>query len=372
VREGKILVRSSAGEYAVHVGPGLLDKLGERMRAANVRGRVALIVDEAVDAHWGEAARRSLAAAQYDAKTLRVPSGEASKSLAQADRLWTAMIEGGFSRSDTVVALGGGVIGDLAGFIAATFHRGMSIVQVPTTLLSQVDSSVGGKVAIDHPLGKNLIGAFHPPRLVVADTRTLSTLPARERWGGLAEVVKAALIADKSFLSELEQYLEGIGSGAVDELVLADVVERAVRIKADVVSRDEHETGPRMTLNFGHTIGHAIEAAAGYGPLLHGEAIVVGMRAALLVSERLGKLSAADARQAANVLGRFPRPPALATALSADDVKRALGRDKKAVAGKVRFIVLPAIGSAEIVPELPPGLLDEAIASALRDLGGSR
>lgn len=352
-----IRVPSREGVYSVEIGAGLLDLLGGRMRAVGLRGRVALISDSNVYAHWGDRARVALQAADYDLTPFIVGPGEETKTLASAEALYGDLIGGGFGRGDIVVALGGGVVGDLAGFVAATYHRGMGFVQVPTSLLSQVDSSVGGKVAVDHRLGKNLIGAFYPPRLVVADTATLATLPDRERWSGLAEIVKAALIQDASFLEVLEARLEAFGAGEASDEEMAEIVRRAIQIKADVVARDEHEAGDRMLLNFGHTYGHAIETEAGYGVLTHGEAIVHGMRAALAVSESLGRLEAAQAKRALALLARFPSPPVWPTLESAA-LKAALMRDKKVSAGKVKFIVLDRLGAAAIEPNLSAAALD--------------
>jgi 3-dehydroquinate synthetase len=251
--------------------------------------------------------------------------------------------------------------------VAATFHRGLRLVHAPTTLLAQVDSSIGGKVAIDHRLGKNLIGAFHPPARVVADVSTLRTLPARERWNGLAEVVKTALVLDRELFDEIETALPALGGGRVDDDGWAGVVGRTAALKARLVSEDELERGPRMLLNFGHTVGHAFEAATGHGPLRHGEAVVLGMRAAIAVSERLGRLGAEDARRARAVLDRFPSPPPLERP-APEAVRAALGRDKKASAGNVRYVVLEGIGRAVVEPALSEELVRFAIDRALEAL----
>jgi 3-dehydroquinate synthase len=360
-----IRVKAETGEYEAHVGVGLLDSLGELMRSVGLSGRVALVSDETVFAKWGEKALSSLRRAEFDAQPVTIAPGEGSKTLVGAEQLFGELIEGGFTRHDILVALGGGVVGDLGGFVAATFHRGMALVQVPTTLLAQVDSSIGGKVAVDHPLGKNLIGAFHAPALVVADVKTLATLPERERWSGMAEIVKAAFIRDAAFLDRLEKNLEqlcGEGAPASD---LASVVHRAVEIKAEVVSEDEHETGARMWLNFGHTFGHALETATGYGPFTHGEAVVQGMRVALEISVKLGRLSELEAERAQAVLNRFPPPPRWPM-LDREAVKAALFRDKKVRAGQLRFVVLNRLGEADIEPSLAPSLVDLGTELAVR------
>jgi 3-dehydroquinate synthase len=352
--------------YAVEVGPGLLHEVGGRLRALGKHGRVALITDASVERLWLAPVRASLTAAGIDSQTLVVPPGEASKSLATADSLYTQLIQGGFTRSDTVVALGGGVVGDLAGFVAATYHRGMGLVHLPTTLLAQVDSSIGGKVAVDHALGKNLVGAFYPPRAVLTDTRTLASLPKRERWSGLAEVAKAALIADAELLQWLERDLEALGDGTADEATTARAIERSVSIKAHVVTADEKEQGLRMVLNFGHTLGHALESETGYGPLLHGEAVVMGMRVALGVSRTLGKLSVDDEARARALLARFPAPPPFPKP-TREGVLAALRRDKKSHAAKVRFVVLTGLGRSDTEP-LDPAALEPAVEEALEAL----
>ncbi len=360
----RVTVNSRSGSYFVDIGPGLLGGLAEDLASAGPGARVAVVTDSNVRPLWGERVREDLARAGLEVVLLEIPPGEGSKTLARADALWTQLIESGFGRADTVLALGGGVVGDLAGFVAATFHRGMRLVHAPTTLLAQVDSSIGGKVAIDHRLGKNLIGAFHPPARVVADVSTLRTLPPRERWNGLAEVVKTALVLDGELFDELETALPALGGGGEDDEGWAGVVGRTAALKARLVSEDELERGPRMLLNLGHTVGHALEAATGHGPLTHGEAVVLGMRAAVAVSERLGRLGAEEARRVLAVLERFPAPPAVPRP-ARDQVRAALGRDKKASAGKIRYVVLEGIGRGAIEPALSEELLGFAIDRAL-------
>jgi len=364
----KVTVQSRAGAYEVEIGAGLLRGLAEDPSGAGITGRVALVTDSNVRRLWGDALRDALAGAKLAPVLLEVPPGEGSKTLRQADALWTGLIEAGLGRGDTVLALGGGVVGDLAGFVAATFHRGMRLLQLPTTLLAQVDSSIGGKVAIDHRLGKNLIGAFHPPVRVVVDVSTLRTLPVRERWNGLAEVVKTALVLDRELFEELETALPILGGGQADDDGWAGVVGRTAALKARLVSEDELERGPRMLLNFGHTVGHALEVVTGHGPLNHGEAVMLGMRAAVAVSARLGRLGPEETRRIEAVLDRFPRPPAV-TRPPREAVRAALARDKKASAGKIRFIVLDGLGRGAIEPALPEELLGVAIDRALEALG---
>ncbi len=363
----RVTVQSRTGPYFVDIAPGLLGDLAGDPGAAGLTGRVAVVTDRNVRPLWGDRVRADLARAGFDPVLLEIPAGEGSKTLAGADALWTGLIEAGFGRGDSVLALGGGVVGDLAGFVAATFHRGIRVLQAPTTLLAQVDSSIGGKVAIDHRLGKNLIGAFHPPVRVLCDVSTLRTLPERERWNGLAEVVKTALVLDGELFNELETALPALGAGRADDEGWAGVVGRTAALKALLVSEDELERGPRMMLNLGHTVGHALEAATGHGPLSHGEAVVLGMRAAVAVSERLGRLGSEHVRRIQEVLSRFPRPPGV-TRPARDEVRAALGRDKKASAGKIRYVVLDGIGRGAVEPALPEELLGLAIDRALESL----
>ena len=363
----RIEVASGKGSYPVEVGAGNLRTLGAALRTSGVEGRVAVVTDRHVEPLWAGPVIDSLASTGYDPVVLAVEPGEGSKSLAAADALWGRLIEGGFGRSDTVVALGGGVVGDLAGFVAATFHRGMGLVQAPTTLLAQVDSSIGGKVAIDHRLGKNLVGAFHPPLHVVADVATLATLPERERWNGVAEVVKTALVLDAALFEELEVVLGLLGRGLLDAEGWVGVVGRTAGLKARVVSEDERDGGARMLLNFGHTVGHALEAATGHGPLTHGEAVVVGMRAAVAVSVRLGRLGAAEGQRIGAVLDRFPRAEGVVPP-QREAVLAAMGRDKKARGGKLRYVVLDRIGHGAVETALSPELAGLAVTVALESL----
>ena len=360
----RVHVASGSGGYDVLIAPALIGALGQTLRSMGVGGRVALVSDTTILKHWGAFATESLEAAGYSVSTIVLPPGEATKNLRGAEQLYGQLIREGFGRSDTVVAFGGGVVGDLAGFVAATYHRGMSLVHLPTTVLAQVDSSIGGKVAVDHPLGKNLIGAFHPPRAVICDPTLLKSLSLRERWSGLAEVVKAALIADEQLVQSLERDLDVIGNGLASEARVCEVVERAVRIKAAVVSSDEKEQGRRAILNFGHTLGHALEAVTGYGALTHGEAIVIGMRVALEISAQLGHSSAADAARALALLGRFPAPPPVSPP-AREAVIAAARRDKKAEGGALRFVVLAGVGRAQVVPAISDEMLALGVDRAL-------
>jgi 3-dehydroquinate synthase len=360
----RLEVRSRSGDYAVEVGAGLLSGIGSTLRRLGLDGRVAVVTDRQVAALWSAPVLESLSGERFAPVALEVAPGEGSKTLSAADLLWGRLIEEGFGRTDVLLALGGGVVGDLAGFVAATFHRGMRWVQAPTTLLAQVDASIGGKVAIDHRLGKNLVGAFHPPVQVVTDVSTLRTLPERERWNGLAEIVKTALVLDPGLFAELEGSLESLGRGAVDDGRWTDLIGRAAGLKAKLVSEDELERGPRMLLNFGHTVGHALESVTGHGPLTHGEAVVLGMRAAVAVSERLGRLRSDTAQRVRALLDRFPQPPSFPHP-SREPVREVIGRDKKARGGMLRYVVLDDIGRGAVEPALPPDLIDLSVDVAL-------
>ena len=329
-------VSAQAGNYDVVVGDGVRAQL----RAFVQPGvRLALVTDANVARHWGAELRALLG----EPPMLVLPPGEGTKTLRGAEAIFSFLVGERLTRRDVLVAAGGGVVGDLAGFAAATFHRGMGLVQVPTTLLAQVDSSIGGKVAVDLPEGKNLVGAFHAPRRVLADTGLLATLPSRERWNGLAEVVKAAAIADVALLGQLEGALEGLASGGGPSL--PEVIAASIAVKVDVVSRDEHERGPRLTLNFGHTLGHALVSATGFASLLHGEAIVVGMRVATALSARR-QLPASEAARLDALLRRFPLPRKIDC--KRNDLLAHLKRDKKGA----RFILLEALGRAVVVEDV--------------------
>jgi 3-dehydroquinate synthase len=360
----RLEVRSRSGDYAVEVGAGLLSGIGSTLRGLGLEGRVAVVTDRQVAALWSAPVLESLSEERFAPVPLQIAPGEGSKTLSAADLLWGRLIEEGFGRTDTLLALGGGVVGDLAGFVAATFHRGMRWVQAPTTLLAQVDASIGGKVAIDHRLGKNLVGAFHPPVQVVTDVSTLRTLPERERWNGLAEIVKTALVLDAGLFAELERSLEALGRGAVEDGRWTDLVGRAAGLKAKLVSEDELERGPRMLLNFGHTVGHALESVTGHEPLTHGEAVVLGMRSAVAVSERLGRLRPDAAQRVRALLDRFPQPPSFPHP-SRDNIREVIGHDKKARGGQLRYVVLDDIGRGAVDLALPPDLINLAVDAAM-------
>jgi 3-dehydroquinate synthase len=344
------LVRVLLGDrsYDIRIEPGILGEAGGLIADLGIRGRIAVVSDRTVSGLFSRTLLGALRTAGLESSLFTVPDGEASKSLAQAEKLYAELIRYGLSRDGLVVALGGGVVGDLAGFVAATLLRGVPFVQIPTTLLAQVDSSVGGKVGVNHALGKNLIGCFHQPAMVIIDPLTLDTLPMRERWSGAAEMVKSALIRDAEFFDVLERDLENLMI-LEDAGRLSDALAACCRIKADVVTRDERESGLRRILNFGHTVGHAIEAAAGYGAMRHGEAVAYGMAWALDVSAAFGLLGESVCRRADAVLRRFPLPP---IPESVDPVRlvEGISRDKKRTAEGIHLVLLEDIGRAIVRP----------------------
>jgi len=327
--------------------------------------RILLIADAAVYDVHGDAVLRSLEASGAEVRSAIVPSGEQTKSYAQTQALYDHLVDMTADRKTLVVAVGGGVTGDLAGFVAATYARGLRFVQVPTTLLSMVDSSVGGKTGINHPRGKNLIGAFHQPIGVIIDLATLSTLPDREYRSGMAEVVKYGVILDEAFFEFLEQNISGLNSR--DPEVLRHVIARSCELKADVVRQDEYETtGLRAVLNYGHTLGHAFEALAGYGGLLHGEAISIGMICASRLAESLGRIATNDTRRQSDLLSALNLPVTVPPDIQNrhDDIVRCMMLDKKTEGRELRFVLPSRIGHVETVRGISPDI-------ALRCLGSS-
>lgn len=332
--------------YPIHIGEGALRGLGAFMAARLTARRCLLVSDTRVAPLYGEAACESLEAARFSVMRHTIPEGEPSKSIDPFMAIQDALVAMAADRTTPVVALGGGVVGDLAGFAASCYMRGVPFVQVPTTLLAQVDSSVGGKTAINHPLAKNTIGCFYQPQLVVADTATLATLERRQLLAGFAEVVKYGVIWDAKLFAQLERDLDAIL--ALDPDALAPVIHRCCAIKAEVVSRDEREGGVRAILNFGHTLGHAVEALAGYGRVLHGEAVAIGMVAAARLGETLAMSEAGTAARIERLLARAGLPTDFPE-LPADRLLATLTHDKKAVAGIPRFVLARKVGEVEIV-----------------------
>ena len=342
--------------YDVVVGDGILSQLPDLLEeSGGFRKRAALVTDSNVGPLYADAVAGPLRDAGYEIVEIVVPAGEASKSMEMVTDVCRRMLRAGLDRKSFLIALGGGVVGDLAGFAAAIFQRGIPFVQIPTTVVAQVDSSVGGKTGVNTPEGKNLLGSFHQPRLVVADVATLQSLPDREYNEGFAEVIKHAAIRDSGLLS----HVEDLGTRREK---LVPLIARNVAIKAAVVEEDERETtGVRALLNFGHTLGHGIESAGGYGNFLHGEAISLGLVAAARLSVCYGGLSQRESDRIIAALRAFHLPTHLETGLSRHDILEAMSRDKKFEEGQVRFVLLRRIGDAFVSSEVPMTAIEDAL-----------
>lgn len=350
-----ITVQLGPQSYTILIDASILADLGQRCREVGVVGRAAVVTNPTVAGLYAETVMASLSAAGYQPLLIEVPDGEAYKTSQTLNQIYDHLIEAGLDRRCFVVALGGGVVGDMAGFAAATYLRGIPFVQVPTTLLAQVDSSVGGKTGIDHPRGKNLIGAFHQPRLVLADVTTLATLPEREYRAGLAEVVKYGVVLDRPFFELLEANVERLL--ARDQELIVTIVARCCALKAWVVEQDEHEAGLRAVLNYGHTLGHAFEALAGYAGLVHGEAVSIGMVLAAHISEAHGLCSVQERDRVVALLQRLGLPTQTPAA-GRDELMAALTQDKKSRAGVIQYICNQGLG-AHAVREFTPAQLAE-------------
>jgi 3-dehydroquinate synthase len=357
-----IAVEAASGAYAVHCRAGALDALGALMREAGLRGAAILISDEAVAALHGGRACAALRDAGFEPHVAAFPAGEASKNLRTVERLYDALLDARAERTSPVVALGGGVVGDVAGFVAATYLRGVPFVQCPTSLLAMVDAAIGGKVGIDHARGKNLIGAFYPPRLVVEDPALLATLPVRSLREGFAEIIKHGLIMDPPMLDVLER--DASRFLAADPDAMTELVARNAALKAGVVSEDEREGGRRTILNYGHTLGHAIEAVTGYRDVRHGEAISAGMMAAAAIGEAMGVTPPAVAERQRALFARYGLPARL-PGIDVDAVVAATALDKKVAAKRVRWVLLEDFGRPVLRDDVPDDVVRAAAAHVL-------
>ena len=344
--------------YEIKIGAGILANLGTYMQELEIGSKVLIITNPLVDSLYGEKVETAIAEAGFEVNKAVIPDGEQYKSLPTAKDLYDHAVRANLDRTSSIVALGGGVVGDIAGFIAASFMRGINFIQVPTTILAQVDSSVGGKVAVNHPHGKNLIGDFYQPKLVVADPEVLTTLEERELKAGLAEVIKHGLIRDREFFNFLAEYNQEILALEPEPVIKA--IKRSCEIKADVVNEDEYEEGIRAILNYGHTIGHALEAVTEYQYYRHGEAVAVGMVAAAKLAHKLGYLSSQEVTKHQKVLASFGLPTAY-SGLDIEEIISKLKQDKKVQDGVVRFILLEAIGEVFITSEVPEEIVREVL-----------
>ncbi|VAW57347.1 3-dehydroquinate synthase [hydrothermal vent metagenome] len=352
-------VNLGARSYPIYIGNNLLEQ--SQLLIQHIPGNSALVVsNETVAPLYMDAVENSLSDIRH--KTLILPDGEAHKNLNVLNTIYDALLENHLDRNTTLIALGGGVIGDITGFAAATYQRGVHLIQIPTTLLSQVDSSVGGKTAVNHPAGKNMIGAFYQPKAVIADTTTLNTLEQRQLSSGLAEVIKYGLIRDEPFLEWLEQNIDLLLNRESNALAYA--IENSCQNKAEVVAADERESGQRALLNLGHTFGHAIEAGMGYGSWLHGEAVASGMVMAARLSQKLGWISEAEVDRVINLLEQANLPVHAPKKMTPEHFLKLMSLDKKVSDGELKLVLYTSMGKAIISKDYTQDLLKETITES--------
>jgi len=355
----KVKVRLGSNSYEIHIGSGLLKQTGRQLTESGFDARVVIITTPVVRRLYGDALRQNLTGDGFRVVVLSVPEGEEQKSLGTVGRLYSELNNIHAERTTPILALGGGVIGDLAGFVAATYLRGVPLVQMPTTLLAQVDSSIGGKVAVNYDQLKNKIGAFYQPRLVISDIATLRSLSPGELSDGLAEIIKYAVIRDEGFFDYLERNLSRLRE--LDAEAIEETVFRSAKIKAEVVEKDEKDWGIRNILNYGHTVGHAIETASDFG-IRHGEAVAIGMLAAARISNRLGILDRSGLDRLAEVIQRAGLPVRIPD-LSTERIIQAMRHDKKIVKGRVRFILPKSIGEVFVTDEVSPAIVEDVLVN---------
>ncbi len=358
-----VWVNAPSRRYPVHIGWGALDRLGELLRSQGLEGAAWIVSDSDVLSRHGDRALLSLREHGFQTEAFAIPAGEASKNLAVAASVYDWLVAKRAERGHAIVALGGGVVGDLAGFVAATYLRGLPLVQAPTSFLAMVDASIGGKVAVDHSAAKNLIGAFYQPWLVVEDVSTLKTLPRRMLVEGCAEAIKHALIRDRQLLDDMEARADELLH--IEPAVTVDIVRRNVAIKAAVVAQDEHDTGLRAILNYGHTVGHAIEAAGGYARVLHGAADAIGMTVAAEMGRRLGVTPPSVIERQRAVFERFGLPTRAPKGIDQQHVLDAIALDKKVTKGSVRWVLLEDIGRPIVRSAVPPALVRDVVREML-------
>ncbi|PYM74378.1 MAG: 3-dehydroquinate synthase [Candidatus Rokuibacteriota bacterium] len=353
-------VNLGSRSYRIVVASGAIATIGTRLRELSVGTRTALVSDAAVARLYGKTVTSSLESAGFSVVPIEVPEGEGAKTLAVAQHCWNELIAAGLDRTSTVLALGGGAVGDVAGFAAATYMRGINFVQIPTTVLAQVDASIGGKTAIDHPLAKNMIGAFHQPRLVLVDPAVARTLPERDFRSGLAEIAKHGVVLEAEYFAELERDVTPLMARELD--VLERIIGGSCRLKAAVIERDEREAELRHVLNYGHTIGHALEAATKYERFTHGEAVSLGMVAEARLARRLGVAGDETVARQERLLEALGLP-VRAAAIDVEPVVGAIARDKKAKDGRVPFVLAPRIGAFRLVYDVPVAEVRSVITS---------
>jgi len=355
----KTRVKLGSNSYDICVGSGLLTEVGQQLKSLEFSGRLVAITDSTVNSLHGETLKESLISEGFEVIILELPAGEEQKSLEIAGSLYHELSKYHAERTTPILALGGGVIGDLAGFVAATYMRGVPLIQIPTTLLAQVDSSIGGKVAVNHDQLKNKIGTFYQPRLVISDIITLRTLTNRDVSNGLAEVIKSAVIWDKKFFVFLEEILNKVESH--DEASLEEIVLRTTKIKAEIVEKDEKDLGLRSILNYGHTIGHALESVSNF-KLEHGSAVAIGMIAAGKISNRLGFLNKNDLTRLKRVITKAGLPTELPN-LKMEEIIQAIKYDKKILQGKIRLVLPKTIGNVFITEQADLSLIEQVLTN---------
>jgi 3-dehydroquinate synthase len=357
----KIRVELGERSYDISIGNNILDGIGDALKSLNLSPKVALVSNPTVLELYGERVSNSVKEAGFDLLTVTIPDGEEYKDLLWLQHIYDELLSHKLDRSSALIALGGGVIGDMTGFAASTYMRGVAYIQVPTTLLAQVDSSVGGKTGVNHKLGKNMIGTFWQPRLVWVDIETLRTLPRRELLAGLAEVIKYGVIYDRELFDFLADNKDRVLD--LDSAALAHIVQRSCEIKAEVVAKDEREAGLRAILNYGHTIGHAIETVTEYKRFLHGEAVALGMYLEARLSGMLGLIDEAEVIKIKGVIDSYGLPSEKPASINAHSIFLSMQLDKKAVAGELKFILPEKIGSVRIHKGVSENQLREVLRS---------
>ncbi|MFZ5651194.1 MAG: 3-dehydroquinate synthase [Bacillota bacterium] len=352
---GEVFIGLGSRSYTIHIGRDLLESVGKIIREKFGSPRVMVVTNPTVGRLYGKIVAEGLEGAGISPVMAQIPDGEEYKALSTAGRLYDLAYTSELDRKTPVIALGGGVVGDLAGFVAATYLRGVPFVQVPTTLLAQVDSSVGGKVAVNHPQGKNIIGAFYQPSVVVADLATLGTLDRREIRSGMAEVIKYGVIADGQFFGWLEENIEK--AMELEPGVMEEIITVSCRIKAAVVQEDETEQGRRAVLNYGHTVGHAVESLTGYSAYRHGEAVAVGMAAEARMAEKMGLINSGERRRLESLLARAGLPVEVPRDLDRKEMMQSMRRDKKVISSRLTFVLPESIGIVRIVRDVDEDLI---------------
>ena len=353
----KVRVRLDSNSYEIYIGSGLLMQTGHQLKENGFAGKLAIVTTPIVKRLYGDALKQNLTAEGFRVVILQVPDGEEQKSLGTAGRLYNELTDFHAERTTPLLALGGGVIGDLTGFVAATYLRGVPLIQIPTTLLAQVDSSIGGKVAVNYDRLKNIIGAFYQPRLVISDIATLKSLTPRELSDGLAEIIKYAVIKDEGLFAYLERNLDKIR--ALDSGALEEVVFRSSKIKAEVVEKDERDLGIRNILNYGHTIGHAVESASDF-KVGHGGAVAIGMLAAARISNKLGIFDKSELDRLKDIIQRAGLPTEMPS-LKVESIVQAMKHDKKILRGRIRFILPKSIGEVFITDKVSASLVEKVL-----------